>query len=174
MPLALYTFGIFTERAGAPSNAGFHTLNDPVLASVDQAQGFIARSGYASDPPPAPASWGPETYPRFYEERGDGWSPATLSLWTDLESVFHFTYSGLHAAALRRGREWFVKPAWPPLVLWWHQGETPPTWSEAVHRHEHMHDFGPSPKGFTFKQPFDAAGLPTKLDQTRLDRLRAS
>lgn len=122
--LALYTFGIFARPAEDPANDGFRDLNDPVFATVDRAPGLIARSGYASDPGPQP--WGPEVYPRAYHERGDGWSPATLSLWTDAESVWAFTYSGLHAAAMRRGRDWFHKPAWPPYALWWHDSAAPP------------------------------------------------
>ena len=102
MALALYTFGQFLKPAQDAANDGFHALNDPVMASVDAAPGLIARSGYASDDGTAP--WGPEIYPRFYRDRGDGWSPATLSLWTDLGAVAAFTYSGLHAAAMRQGR----------------------------------------------------------------------
>ncbi|GAN79068.1 hypothetical protein Aam_016_038 [Acidocella aminolytica 101 = DSM 11237] len=49
-------------------------------------------------------------YPKFYVDRGDGWSPVTLSLWRDLEAAFAFTYFGLHATALRRERVWFEKP----------------------------------------------------------------
>nr|WP_280859689.1 DUF3291 domain-containing protein [Pararhodobacter sp. SW119] len=168
--MALYTFGMFAEPAEDAANDGFHHLNDMVLASVDRAEGLVARSGYASDP--GPASWGPEVYPRFYTERGDGWSPATLSLWTDLEAAFAFTYSGLHVAAVKRGREWFVKPAWPPLAMWWHAGPDHPTWAEAVRRHEHLHDAGPTPTAFTFKAPFDESGAPMKLDQARIRALR--
>jgi hypothetical protein len=172
MRLALYTFGMFAKPAEDPANAGFHRLNDPVLASVDQAEGLIARSGYASDP--GPSSWGVEVYPRFHEESGDGWSPATLSLWTDLEALFSFTYFGLHAAALKRGREWFQKPRWPPLVMWWHTDQGYPTWAEGVRRHEHLHDFGPTSTAFNFKEPFDAKGAPIKIDQARIRKLRSS
>ncbi|WP_333830579.1 DUF3291 domain-containing protein [Pararhodobacter sp.] len=172
MPLALYTFGMFARPSADPVNDGFHALNDRVLLSVDQAEGMIARSGYASDP--GPASWGPEVYPRFYEERGDGWSPATLSLWTDLEAMFAFTYSGLHAAALSRGREWFEKPAWPPLAIWWHRNAGYPTWADAVRRHEHLHDFGPTATAFTFKAPFHEQGAPVRLDKARIQALRSA
>ena len=170
MPLALYTFGMFAKPAEDPANDGFHALNDPVLELVDQSEGLIARSGYESDADGS--SWGPETYPRFYEERGDGWSPATLSLWADMETLFSFTYFGLHAVALKRGREWFEKPDWPPLVMWWHLDQGYPTWAEGVRRHEHLHDFGPTSTAFNFKQPFDAKGAPTKLDKARLRKLR--
>ena len=166
MPLALYTFGMFARPADDPVNDGFYALNDPIFALVDAAPGLIARSGYAADDGPRP--WGAEVYPRFHVERGDGWSPATLSLWTDIESLFSFTYSGLHATALRRGREWFQKPSWPPLVLWWHGDPAYPTWTEGVRRHEHLHDHGPSPYAFDFRHPFDATGAPMTLDRSRV------
>ncbi|MFN3524704.1 MAG: DUF3291 domain-containing protein [Paracoccus sp. (in: a-proteobacteria)] len=170
MPLALYTFGMFAKPSENPANEGFHQLNDLVFESVDQAEGLIARSGYASDAGPSP--WGDEVYPRFYEERGDGWSPATLSLWTDLEAPFSFTYSGLHAIALGRGREWFEKPRWPPLVLWWHTDSDYPSWAEGVRRHELLHDCGPSPAAFSFKEPFDEKGVATSLDKARIRKMR--
>lgn len=169
MPLALYTFGIFAKPADDPANDGFHALNDPILKLVDDAAGMIARSGYASHA--GPQSWGPEVYPRFYTERGDGWSPATLSLWTDMEALFAFTYFGLHADALMLARDWFEKPSWPPLVIWWHMGQGYPTWAEGVRRHEYLHDCGPTPTAFTFKKPFDENGTPVKLDKARIQKL---
>lgn len=172
MALALYTFGMFRKPSSDPVNDGFHALNDPVFETVDRAEGLIARSGYASDPGPSP--WGAEVYPRFYIERGDGWSPATLSLWTDLESLFAFTYSGLHATALKHGREWFEKPSWPPLVLWWHGDPSYPTWAEGVRRHELLHDNGPTPAAFDFRTPFDENSVPTELDRARIRELRGS
>ena len=80
--LALYTFGVFRERADEPVNDGFRVRNDVNLSAVEISEGFIARSGYEGDP--GPASWGVQTYPRFYVERGDGWSPSTLSLWENM------------------------------------------------------------------------------------------
>ena len=171
MPLALYTFGQFIKPADDTANDGFRALNDPVFATVDKAHGLIARSGYASDEGPGP--WGEEVYPRFYEDRGDGWSPATLSLWHDIESVFAFTYDGLHAEALKRGREWFRSPDWPPLVLWWHRRKGTPTWSEGVERIEHLDDHGPSAHAFTFKSPFDEAGNAIKINRRRARELQA-
>lgn len=48
MALALYTFGMFAAPAEDPANDGFRELNDPLFELVDQAEGLIARSGYAS------------------------------------------------------------------------------------------------------------------------------
>lgn len=164
--VALYTFGVFSERADDPVNDGFHALNDPILEVVDWAPGLIARSGYDSDP--GPESWGQETYPPFYSERGDGWSPATLSLWTDLESIMAFSYFGLHAEALKRGREWFEKPRWPPYALWWCEDGDRPQWRDAVERHGHLHTQGATPYAFTFKEAFDAQGNRTVIDRQRV------
>ncbi|WP_341704354.1 DUF3291 domain-containing protein [Ferrovibrio sp.] len=175
--LALYTFGIFRRPSADPANDGFHAINDANLAAAEAAAGFIARSGYDGDP--GPASWGAHAYPRFYTG-GDAHSPSTLSLWADLESPMAFTYHGLHAAALARGREWFVKPAppgqkpaWPPYVLWWVAGDHTPDWQEAVARHEHLHDHGASAHAFGWHAPFDAAGNPAMIDRAKLRALAA-
>ena len=155
--LALYTVGIFKKPADDRANEGFHIRNDPLLKLVDSTHGMIARSGY--DGEPGPVSWGIQVYPRFYIEQGDGYSPSTLSVWRDLESAFAFIYFGLHAEALALGREWFKKPEWPPYVFWWVKAGDSPTWTEAVVRHEYLHDKGPSAFAFNFKTAFDAGGL---------------
>ena len=160
--LALYTFGIFKKPAADVANDGFQLRNDPLLKLVDQTPGMIARSGYTNEP--GPESWGIQVYPRFYIEQGDGFSPSTLSIWRDLESVFAFTYFGLHAEALAHGREWFKKPEWPPYVLWWIKAGEHPNWADGVLRHELLHDTGPSAFAFNFKYAFDAKGKSVILD----------
>jgi Domain of unknown function (DUF3291) len=168
MRLALYTFGVFAARADDPLNRGFHDRNDVNLKNVDLSDGFIARSGYDGDP--GPACWGKQVYPRFYVERGDGWSPSTLSLWEDLASPMAYTYGGVHAEAMRHGREWFVKPEWPPLVLWWVGADHVPTWQDAIVRHEQLHDMGPAPGAFHFKTAFDADGKVLDVDHEAVRR----
>ena len=88
-------------------------------------------------------------------------------MWRDLESVFAFTYFGLHAEALAHGREWFQKPEWPPYVLWWMKAGDQPTWAEGVARHEYLHDHGPSAFAFNFKNSFNAEGKSFELDRAR-------
>ena len=167
--LALYTFGIFSRPADDPANDGFHRRNDPVLALVDKARGLIARSGYEGDP--GPKSWGVQPYPRFYVEAGDGWCPSTLSVWKDMESAMAFSYFGLHAEALSHGREWFRKSEWPPYAVWWIGDGKFPSWTEAVARHEHLHDHGPSRFAFTFKRAFDDAGAAASIDSKKVKRV---
>jgi hypothetical protein len=160
--LALYTFGQFTKPSIDNSNDGFHRRNDPIFALVDIAPGLVARSGY--DGEPGPASWGTQVYPRFYVDNGDGYAPSTLSLWRDLESAMAFSYFGMHKEALSLGREWFIKGDWPPYVLWWVQEGMQPLWADAIIRHEHLHDHGPTAFAFSFKSAFDAQGQITKVD----------
>jgi len=169
--LALYTFGIFQGSADDPANQGFHDRNDAAFAAAEAAEGFIARSGYAGEP--GPASWGEQVYPRFYVERGDEWSPSTISLWRDLESAMAFSYSGLHAESLKLGRNWMVKPQWPPYALWWVDAAHTPDWPEAVARHEHLADHGSTPRAFDFKTPFDGHGLAAVIDRARIRQLAA-
>lgn len=164
--LALFTFGIFVAPAEDPKNADFHALNDRILALVDRSEGFISRSGYDDEPGPAP--WGPQIYPHFYEEKGDGWSPATLSLWTGLAPAMAFTYHGIHNQALVRGREWFRSPQWPPLTLWWVAEDETPTWQDAVARHLTLHENGPGPDAFTFRQAFDPEGALARIDRAAI------
>ena len=51
--LALYNFGMFKLAASDPANQGFHDRNDPNFLAAEQADGFIARSGYEDEPGPA-------------------------------------------------------------------------------------------------------------------------
>ena len=170
--VALYTFGVFAAPSEDPINDGFHERNDPILAAVDQAPGLIARSGY--DDEPGPPCWGEQVFPEFYIEKGDGWSPSTLSLWTDLESAFAFSYNGLHAEALAHGRDWMVRPKWPPYALWWVADGHQPDWQEAVARHRQLHETGPTPFSFNFKSPFDGSDQVTQIDRDRVKAIAAN
>lgn len=166
--LAIYNFGMFALPSADPANDGFHARNDANFISAESSGGFVARSGYADEP--GPESWGEQVYPRFYADNGDGWSPSTLSLWEDIPSLMAFCYSGIHAEAMRHAREWFVDPAWPPYVLWWTEPGAFPLWSEGAARLEHLHDNGPCPSAFTFKQPYDTLGRPITIDRAAVRR----
>ena len=167
MLLALYTFGQFRLPSAAPENDGFHARNDRNFAAAEASAGFVARSGYADEP--GPESWGRQVYPRFHVERGDGWAPSTLSLWSGIDAAMAFSYGGIHAEALRHGQEWFVEPRWPPYAAWW--TEARPDWAEAIIRHEHLADHGSTIFAFDFKMPFDASGQVTKVDTAAIREL---
>lgn len=169
--LAMYNFNNFREGAEAPVNQGFHDRNSINFEAAEVSEGFIARSGYEDEP--GPDSWGEQVFPRFYVENGDGWAPSTLSLWRDLQSLYAFSYSGIHTDALRNARQWFDRHQWPPYVLWWVKEGHIPVWSEGVERLEHLHDNGPSIFAFDFKQAFDPAGNSAVVDHDEVRRLKA-
>lgn len=161
--LAFYTFGILHEAQGNPRVQGFFDRVSDTFKEAEQSTGFIGRS--SRDPLTGEHSWGERVSPRFFVgDETDGLkAPRTVSLWEDLESVFAYAYSGLHAEALRQRREWFVKPQWPAYVAWWVADDHIPDWVEAAERHEHLHDHGSTPFAFDFKQPFDCNAQPVKL-----------
>jgi hypothetical protein len=164
--LAIYNFNNFRLRSEDPTNQGFHDRNDLNFAAAERSEGFVARSGYESDP--GPASWGLQVYPRFYIETGDGFAPSSLSLWRDLPTLFAFTYAGIHLEAMRHARDWFDPHKWAPYVLWWVQAGYVPTWAEGVERLEHLHDQSASAFAFDFRRPLDALGQPTTIDRSRV------
>ena len=87
----------------------------------------------------------------------NGYDPATISLWDDLESVY--TYNGRHMEALKQRAEWFVKPEWPTYVAWWVEDGKTPTREDAARRLEHLHDRNSDPHAFDLKTPFNAERL---------------
>ena len=114
-------------------------------------------------------SWGTQVIPRCVPE-GIGLDrlAMTLSTWRDLESVASFAYRGLHAEALSLRGEWFQRGPWPGIAAWWIDGDHTPGWDEAAERVDLLHTQGPTAAAFTFRQPFDAAGSPVKLDRARI------
>ncbi len=156
--LALYTYGVFRQPADHRVNTGFQRLNDPVFAAVDEAPGLIARSGYP-DEPSGPPEWGEQVFPEGFDPHGDGWAPATLSLWQSVEAARAFSYAGIHALALKRRQHWFDPAPWPGHVAWWHGHPTePPNWAEAVRRHAELWHQGCGPEAFTLHTPYDVQG----------------
>jgi hypothetical protein len=164
--LAVYTFAQFRKRADDPSNDDFFDNEPAILAAMERAEGFIARSGYEDDP--GPETWGEQVFPKYWQDNGDGWAPSTISLWQDLETALAAIYRGPHAEMLRLGHL-FVKDTvdYPPYVLWWVSKDQQPDWVDAVDRHELLGDNGPSPEAFTFKAAFDPRGKPLAINTER-------
>ncbi|WP_417693574.1 DUF3291 domain-containing protein [Roseibium sp.] len=171
--LAAYTFALFHDRYESERISGFRDAEPGAFAAIEQAPGFLGRSGYEGDE--GPKSWGKQVFPRFWVDNGDGFAPSTLSLWETPEALAAATYHGRHGAAFRRGREWNVLPVnWPGYVLWWVDVSHRPDWTEAVARHEHLADHGDSAHAFSFKALFDPHGQPLRLDNRRTKSLGAN
>lgn len=167
--LAIYNFGLFVASYDSPEVEGFRLREPSNFLAAERAEGFVGRSGYAGEP--GPHSWGPQVFPRFIKGSGFDTAPSSLSLWADLESLMAFTYSGVHADALKHAKNWQVEKRWPALVLWW--AEARPDWNEAVERFEHLHDHGPGPRAFHFKDPYGPDGERIAIDRARVRELVA-
>lgn len=148
--LAIYNFGLHVGPEGHPAVEGF-VLREPANFEAAWASDFVGRSGYGGEP--GPRSWGAQVFPRFIQGSGFDSAPSSLSLWKDMESLMAFSYNDVHADALKHGRNWNVRPRWPPLELWWVDEGHTPDWSEGVERLEYLHDNGASARAFTSKNP---------------------
>ena len=169
--LAVYNFGLHVEAYESPAVEGFRLREAANFEAAARAHGFIGRSGYAGEP--GVPCWGQQVFPRFIEGSGFQTAPSSLSLWADIESLMAFTYSGVHADALKHGRHWNVRQSWPPLVLWWVEAGTVPRWQDGVERLEHLHDYGAGPRAFSFKQPYGSDGQPLEIDRSRIKEIVA-
>lgn len=112
--LAIYNFGLFVASYDSPEVEGFRLREPSNFLAAESAEGFAGRSGYEGDP--GPESWGQQVFPRFINGSGFDTAPSSLSLWDDLESLMAFTYSGVHADALKHAKNWQVEKRWPALV----------------------------------------------------------
>ncbi|NTI23626.1 DUF3291 domain-containing protein [Rhizobium rhizogenes] len=167
--LAMYNFGLHVAPYESPEVEGFRLREEANFEAAARAHGFVGRSGY--DSVPGPACWGRQVFPRFIEGSGFVSAPSSLSLWADIESLMAFSYSGVHADALKHARHWNVKQSWPALVLWWDSAGVVPEWKEGTERLERLHDEGPSAAAFTFKQPYDADGNLATIDREKVKEI---
>jgi heme-degrading monooxygenase HmoA len=133
-----------------PQFADFMAALAPINALADAHPGFVWR--FQTDD-------GNATAVRPYD---DDRMMINFSVWKDLESLRDFTYSGDHAAIMRRRREWFEKMADLYMALWWVPAGHIPSVEEAVAKLEHLRQFGPSPEVFTFRQFYPAPDTETE------------
>ena len=153
--------GTISQPHGHEQVQGFFDRIEAVFEQVDQAEGFIARGD---------GTWGTCVLPRFVDEGKHASAQVTLSVWTDIESICALAYRGVHGEAFKKRGDWAIKPEWPSYVAWWVADDHYPSHEEACQRLEYLHDHGPSPHAFNFKQPFDEQGQPVELDRPLLQK----
>jgi hypothetical protein len=160
----MMTIGVLHAPTGDPRVQGFIDRVDANFAAAEGSSGFVGRSLF--DAETEVHTWGDVSKPaHFTDELYVDRVAQTLSVWQDLETVFAFAYSGLHAESLIKGREWFVHSEWPVYVAWWIDDTAIPSWQEACERYEKLRRDGPSPAAFDFKHPFGPDGQPVAIDR---------
>ncbi|MFJ9785802.1 DUF3291 domain-containing protein [Amycolatopsis sp. NPDC101161] len=120
---------------------------EPVNALADQAPGFVWRLQTED---------GDATSIRAFEwdVRGTSGILVNMSVWTSVEALADFVFSGAHVAVMKRRREWFHHVREAMTVLWWVPAGHRPTTAEAEEKIEHLRVHGPTPEAFTLKRHF--------------------
>jgi uncharacterized protein DUF3291 len=164
--IAFFTLGVLKKPVGDAEVQGFIDRLASVYTAAEGSAGFFARS--IRNVQTWEHSWGPVIAPACVPP-GVGLEQVamTLSVWRNLESVAAFAYRGVHAEALSKRAEWFQRGEWPAFVAWWIDEQHQPNWREAVERIDRLHGNGSTPAAFNFRQPFDSAGNPAKLNRDR-------
>ena len=78
-----------------------------------------------------------------------------MSVWESLDALKAYAYGPEHRAILQRRREFFERMSGPYLVLWWVPAGQIPSVADAVERLELLRRDGPSPRAFTFREPYE-------------------
>lgn len=98
----------------------------------------------------------------FPEEaiKGKGSPILTLTVWRSLQSLYRFTYSGLHRQALRDRSKWMEPYPEKHLsyIVWWTEKVKDVSWEEAFKRYNYYIQHGPTPFAFDFKHAFNEKG----------------
>lgn len=145
MHLAQLNIGMPVAPLTEPELAGFVAGLEPVNAIADAAPGFVWRLQTED---------GDATAIRPYD---DDRLIVNMSVWTSVEALTAYVYSGEHRDFLARRREWFVPMREAFQVLWWVPVGSVPTIEEAVARLDHLREHGPTQHAFTFRKPFPAS-----------------
>ncbi|USX55184.1 DUF3291 domain-containing protein [Lentzea sp. HUAS12] len=83
-----------------------------------------------------------------------------LSVWESVESLWAFTFSGVHLEAVKRSEQWF-EPGSAFDVMWWVPAGHRPTTEEGLAKLELVKS-GPTPEAFTFRRRFPAPEHPAR------------
>lgn len=130
--------------------AGFVARLEEVNSHADGSPGFVWRLQTAE---------GDATALRPY---ADGLILINLSVWSSLEDLRVFTYSGQHREVMSRRREWFERFDGAYVALWWVPADHTPSPVEAREHLDYLRAHGPTAYAFTFAQPApppDQAGV---------------
>lgn len=144
--LAEFNIARLLAPLDAAENAEFVAVLDAVNRIAEVSTGFVWR---LTDDAARSAS-----YVQVYD---DPLLIVHYTIWSDLESLRHFTYRSGHAAYFRRRREWFEEGS-SRIACWWVPAGDVPSLGEAVARLDHVATHGPTPHAFTFSTPFAPDG----------------
>jgi hypothetical protein len=127
----------------SPQLAGFVARLDEVNALAEAAPGFVWR---LKDDVTGNAT----AVPMYDDEK----IIVNMGVWTSIEALRAFTYSGAHLEVFKQRRDWFSHMKEAAMVMWWVPAGHVPTIAEARDRLAHLRAHGPTPFAFPFGAPF--------------------
>ncbi|MDH5377654.1 MAG: DUF3291 domain-containing protein [Gammaproteobacteria bacterium] len=77
-----------------------------------------------------------------------------MSVWTSVEALHKFVYSGEHLDVLKQGAKWTQRIKGDSTVLWWIRNYDFPSDRDAKARMDHLWAHGATEFAFTFAKPF--------------------
>ncbi|WP_298237988.1 DUF3291 domain-containing protein [uncultured Algibacter sp.] len=114
---------------------------DRINAIADKAEGFIWR---LQD----------EDKDEALEVFQDDTLIINMSVWTDLEALFNYTYKSGHIEVFKRKKEWFSKMKIMHMAFWYVPIGYEPTFQDAKNRLDYLNTYGNTPFAFSFKSNF--------------------
>ena len=133
----------------SPLLADFVAALDEVNAEGDRAPGFLWRLQTEDGNATAIRAFG-------WDARDSHGVIVNLTVWTSVEALAAFTFSGRHLAIMRRRRTWFARAVEATTALWWVPAGHRPSTDEAEDAVRHLRTHGPTLRAFAFPQPFPA------------------
>ena len=153
--VSIYTIGRLNHPYDHPSSVDFFKVGNDVFAQAINSRQMIKAFPFSPHGVPIP----PEAF------KGKGFPVLTLTVWRNLESLHHYTYSGLHRQALRDRSKWMEPYSEKHLsyVIWWTDKLDEVSWQEAFKRYNHYIENGPTAFAFDYKHAFDDQGKVIKF-----------
>jgi hypothetical protein len=149
MQLAQLNIAEARFETDAPEMSEFTGRIDAINALADRAPGFVWRL----------TDEGPEDGALSLRMEGLGASTlVNMSVWENIESLFHFVYKTAHTKVMREERPTFNRIPTEHMVLWWIKDGHIPTLSEAEAKLNMIRANGSTPAAFSFAVPFDEKG----------------
>ncbi|MEL6193904.1 MAG: DUF3291 domain-containing protein [Bacteroidota bacterium] len=92
-----------------------------------------------------------------------------FTVWENLESLYAFSFTTVHAYFLKNRNKWFGKYEGNRLAMWWIPAGHIPSLEEGVEKLRKLDAEGPSPEVFTFKVLYGPDGTAMKLTDLKPD-----
>jgi hypothetical protein len=132
---------------------------EPVNALADTAPGFLWRLQTEDGNATAVRAF-------EWETGGSAGVLVNMSVWTSVEALAEFVFSGAHLAVMKRRREWFRPVREAMTALWWVPAGHRPGTAEAEDRLRRLRAEGPTPYAFTLRRHFPAPATTASPEST--------